>query len=424
MKASGREETKVEKKEEETDFRTKQIHELEKLQQVLDENNILRAKFNCLSTQVAPLIDSFGPAPTNQQQQFQSEKTMTPEEIEALKQKLEQTLAEYREETRQAGLLNSEIERQYTELSSLKMHFRLDQDERLTKQNQSSNQALINFRDKSHRVNETSNVERDRLQKAIILLNNIQDSSNADIKEFEEQTRTNNKGIQHLSSSITIAKEDIRDYSDQIQKLEPKLQEYEQLKEKHQQSEELVVKLNDELESLRKQVDTQSLTANVRRQIDLGNRTIEDLNRQIDLLLAKASQKQDKCKEARTRIADLQYKLEKTTHETDGLKRVKNDLKNKKQKIIDELNNCREMHETAGGENDLLSKKIADGITVGNKAPWQIRKELLNLKAEIKQLDSIQKTQSEFENKLSSSQPTTAMIPQRKRVAMIPMKKV
>ena len=110
------------------DFHQKQIKELEKLQRVLDENNALRGKFNALQAQVAPLADSFGSASFPV---FANERVYKPEEIENMRQKLEQTLADYRVETQSAGRLNAEVETLYTELSSLRMKFRLDQDERL-----------------------------------------------------------------------------------------------------------------------------------------------------------------------------------------------------------------------------------------------------------------------------------------------------
>jgi hypothetical protein len=183
------------------DFRQKQIRELEQLQITLDENNVIRQKFNALQTQVAPLVDSFAPAPVIQ---YQSERVYTPEEIEAMKQKLEQTLSDYREETFIAGRLNSEMEKRYTELSNMRMRFRLDQDERLTRQNLMAAAGLANFRVKSVKVSETTSFERERLAKAVGYLQHIFDSSTQDIREYETQNRANNRGIQELSASITV----------------------------------------------------------------------------------------------------------------------------------------------------------------------------------------------------------------------------
>ncbi|OHS99982.1 hypothetical protein TRFO_33440 [Tritrichomonas foetus] len=412
------------KKKAKEDFRTKQIQELEKLQKVLDENTLLRSKFNALQAQVAPLVDSYGPAPTQQATQFQNDRILTPEEIEALKQKLEQTLTEYRDETRVASLLNSEIEKKYNELSSLKMKFRLDQDEKLTKQNQTSEIGMTNFKAKSQRVNEVWSAERQRLNKAINFLRSIYESSSADTKEYDEQMRTNNRGIQHLSSSITIAREDIRDFTEQLMKIEPKLQEYFQLKDKHQKSEELVVKLSDEVDQLKKQVDTESLTANVRRQIDYGNRTIADLNRSIDQVINKTATTQDKIKETKNRIASLEKQLERTKNDTDDLRKVAHSLIRKKEAVKIDLDACRKEHENSGGENALIAKELNDGISLEQTtAPWGIRKQLLELKGEIQELDKIEEKQIEFESQLSNSLPKSAVVPLRKRVPMIPMKK-
>lgn len=405
------------------DFRTKQIRELEKLQVVLDENTILRSKYNALLAQVAPLTDDINSPPPMQTGgiQFQSDRVYTPEEIEQLRQKLAQTLTEYRDETRVASLLNSEIEKKYNELSSLKMKFRLDQDEKLTKQNQASSLGMSSFKAKSQRVNETWNIERQRLNKAINFLQTIFDTSTADSKEFDEQMKANNRGIQHLSSSITIAKEDIRDFSDQIQKIEPKLQEYLRLKEKHQKAEELVVKLNDELDRLKKQVATESLTANVRRQIDSGNQTIADLNRSIDQIINKTAATQDEIKDIRTRITSLEKKLVRTRHETEELKRTKSALKKSKEEIKNKLEKCRIEQENAAGENVLISQELRDGIVLEqNTAPWKIRKQVLELKGELKKLDDIEEKQVEYEKKITKKEHYSAVTPLRKRVAMIP----
>ena len=179
--------TENEKKEEKEDFRTKQIKELEQLQIVLDENNVLRAKFNALQAQVTPLVDNFGPNAPCALPQFQQDKVFTPEEIEAMRTKLEQTLSEYRAETMAAGQLNSEIEKMYTQLSQLKMSFRLEQDSRLTQQNKVSAETLDSFKAKTRSVQENWSTEKQRLEKQIGFLKKVHESSSADIKEFEEQ---------------------------------------------------------------------------------------------------------------------------------------------------------------------------------------------------------------------------------------------
>lgn len=408
------------------DFRTKQIHELQQLQSVLDENTILRSKYNALLTQVAPLVDSFGPSPGQQGglPQFQPDREFTPEEIEQIRQKLDQTLAEYREETRIASLLNSEIEKKYNELSQLKMKFRLDQDEKLTKQNQASIQGMSNFKAKSERVHDAWRAERQRLNKAITFLKTLHDSSVSDTKEYEEQNRSNTRGIHHLSSSITIAKEDIRDFTDQLQKINPKIEEYNLLKEKHQQSEEQVVKLSDELDRLKKKVDTESLTANVRRQIDSGNHEIADLNRTIDHIINKTASTQDKVKEIRSRIILIEKKLEKTRRDTEELKKTKELLKNEKEIVKLELEDCRKKQENAAGENALILKELKDGISIEKtRSPWDIKKQILELKGDINQLYSIEEKQIEFESQLENSCRVSSVAPVRKRVAMIPLKK-
>ena len=270
------------------EYRNKQIRELEMLQRVIDENNVLRAKYNALQMQVAPLVDTVT-TPVAAGSQYQSERQISPEEVENFKQQLELTLTEYRKATQNAGKLNQQLERQYTDFSNLKMQTRLLQDERISRQDQISNMGITSFRSKIQRVKEQWNIERQRLSKSISFLKNIHDTSTADIREYEEQMRANNKGITHLSSSITIAKEDIRDFTKELEEIGPKLKQFEELQEKHQKSELLVVDLSDQIEDLKKKVETDSLTAKVRRQLDKGNKKIADLNRSIDQIQNRAT---------------------------------------------------------------------------------------------------------------------------------------
>jgi chromosome segregation ATPase len=409
-------ETEEKEVEPQVDFRQKQLKELEKLQMALDENNQIRGKYNALQAQVASLVDSFGPS---QVSSYQSEKVYTQEEIDAMKVKLEQTLSDYREETRVASKLNSEIEKLYTELSNMRMRSRLDQDERLTRQNQTAAAGLANFRLKSAKILELAAVEKQRLTKSVDYLRDVHETSQADMREFQEQNAANQRGIEQLSSSIASAKEDIRDFTDRLQKLEPKLQEYEELKAEHQKREEQVVALSDEFEALRKQVDTESLTASVRRQIDSSNRAIADLNRTIDQILNKASLVQEKLRGARTRVADLEGKIARTKAETAELQTAKTEMIAEKKKLKRDLKQCRIAHEMIGGDNRVLMKEIQDGIAVP-KAPWQIRRELLALKGDVKELTRIEAKQAKLEAALAGAIHPLTLVPLRKRVRLIP----
>jgi chromosome segregation ATPase len=398
------------------DFRQKQVHELEQLQIILDENNVIRQKFNALQTQVAPLVDSFAPAPVTA---FQSERVYTPEEIEAMKQKLEQTLTDYREETRIAGRLNSEIERRYTELSNMKMRFRIEQDERLTRQNVMAAAGLANFRVKSVKVSEATNFEKDRLAKAVKFLRHIFDTCTQDIKEFDEQRKANNRGIQELTASISIAKDDIRDFTDQLQRIQPRLREYEIMRAEHQASEELVVQLGDEFDNLRRKVETESLTASIRRELDAGNRTIADLNRTIDQILNKTSVSQERITECRTRIAELEGKIARANAETRALRRIRPTLEAAKGHLKTDLENCHLTHETIGGENELLDREIKERLTY-EREPWQVRQVLLSLKSDIRELGVIEAQQQRFEATIGKRPESLPALPPRKRLRLIP----
>lgn len=404
------------------EYRNKQIRELEMLQRVIDENNVLRAKYNALQMQVAPLVDTVT-TPVAAGSQYQSERQISPEEVENFKQQLELTLTEYRKATQNAGKLNQQLERQYTDFNNLKMQTRLLQDERISRQDQISNMGITSFRSKIQRVKEQWNIERQRLSKSISFLKNIHDTSTADIREYEEQMRANNKGITHLSSSITIAKEDIRDFTKELEEIGPKLKQFEELQEKHQKSELLVVDLSDQIEDLKKKVETDSLTAKVRRQLDKGNKKIADLNRSIDQIQNRATLELENVKEIKNRIFELEKQYEKIDNDTNSILEINKKLELQRKTIREELSKCIVANELAGGENLLLEKEVVDGVGLEPQSTSAIRKQMLSLKNELLELDDFQQKQYELENNLKVGQTPNIALPTRKRVPMIPLLK-
>jgi chromosome segregation ATPase len=310
------------------------------------------------------------------------------------------------------------MEKRYAELSALRMKIRLDQDERLTRQNVVASAALANFRVKSVKVSETTAVERDRLAKAVGYLQKIFDGSTRDIYSLETQNRLNSRGIQELTASIAITRDDIRDFTDQLQRIQPRLREYEVLRAEHQESEELVVKLGDEFDNLRKKVETDSLTASIRRELEAGNRTIADFNRTIDQILNKTSIAQERIAEAKIRVAALETKIARVTAETRILHRSKPALIAAKERLTRDLAQCQTAHGAMGGENELLTKEIEDGLMYG-KEPWEIRKELLSLKGEVRALDEIVDQEQKMESILTRPTVRVPALPPRKRFRLI-----
>ena len=92
-----------------------------------------------------------------------------------------------------------------------------------------------------------------------------------------------------------------------------------------------------------------------------------------------------------------------------------------KKMLTAELKHYRELYEERGGENDIISKKIEDGVIL-EKEPWEIRRQIIALKNEVKDMEEINKRQNEFEKRSSSTIAQNRAIPQRKRVPMIPLK--
>jgi hypothetical protein len=84
-----------------------------------------------------------------------------------------------------------------------------------------------------------------------------------------------------------------------------------------------------------------------------------------------------------------------------------------------DLRECRVAHENIGGENRLLVKEIRDGIVIP-KAPWQIRREMLALKGEVRELTRIETKQAKLEAALAGAVHPSTLLPLRKRVPLIP----
>ena len=405
------------------DLRMKQVRELEQLQKVIDENNELRATYNALQTQVVQNYTDTYKEPEEPSIQYQNETQITPEEVETLKEKLEKTLFEYKLLTQNVGKLNQQLERKYQTLNEIKMRTRIQQDERLSRQNHISANGIASFKEKTERVKEGWVIERKRLTKSIAYLKHVYTTSVADYKEYEEQLKANNKGLLHLSASITAAKDDIKEYQKQIESTESRLQIFEELQEKHRQSEVLVVELSDQIEDLKKKVDTDSLTAKVKKRLERGNQKIADLNRAIDQIQDKATAIKDTVKETKSRINDLNLKCEKIKKETNEILGIVKQLELERQQIKNELTKCFEINEVAGSNNILLTKEITDGVGLEPKSPMNVRRQMLLLKGEIVNLDTFQQKQVEMANNLKATFSSELKLPPRKRVPLIPLMK-
>lgn len=401
------------------DFRALQIEELEQLQKTIDENNTLRAKYQALLVQVPPL-EKVNISPPDQ---LQSSKTFTPEEAEEMRKQLETTLIEYRKETNQATKMNEELDKGYTHLADLRMKMRLAQDERIMRQNQISTNGITSFRAKVQKYKESWESERMRLDKAIESLKTVHTTALADMRELREQMRTNNKGIHHLSSSITIAKEDIKDFTDQQQKIGPLLKEFEEVHARHQESEMMVVQLSDQLDALRNQVETRSLTADVKRQLENKNKEIADLNRAIDQTQCKVAAVKEAMKEMKREIDELETECTRTTEETDRIIEIVERLREQRSQIRGNLKRCMEAGESAGGDNFELERQIENGLGFEPESPWAVRTQMLSLKKDLQQLDQIEEQKATYERSLEGDKVNPIYTPQRKRVPMIPLRR-
>ena len=160
---------------------------------------------------------------------------------------------------------------------------------------------------------------------------------------------------------------------------------------------------------------------NVRRQIEAGQQSISDLNIQIDKVQLQTAQIQEKAKETTKSIQSLQSKIEKIRSETKELKNSRNEMEQEKKKLIASINDIRTVRETKGGGNAELEKQLQAGITLTGEKPWRIRKQILSIKGDVKEMDRIVKDEAVVEQKLKNVTFERTVAPPRKRIPLIPL---
>jgi chromosome segregation ATPase len=198
------------------------------------------------------------------------------------------------------------------------------------------------------------------------------------------------------------------------------LREFEILQDNHRESELNVVVLSDELEKLRIQVETNSLTAQVRKELDDGRQAIEDVNLSIEQNNCKATALDTEIKAIHTRIGLLQKKLKDCDAQTQHLNGLRRTLMAQKERLKKEVVKCIEAAEDGGGENIALRQKLASGLGFEPGGVAGIRKDMLALKGDLRKLDCIEEDLEQFERGLLQEEVCPAELPPRKRVPLIP----
>jgi chromosome segregation ATPase len=179
------------------------------------------------------------------------------------------------------------------------------------------------------------------------------------------------------------------------------------------------VKLSDEFDDLRVQVETNSLTAKVRREMEEGNKMIDDLNRNVDQLQNRVSSTKLQINELNEEIAALDARCQAATRETDAIRVLIAKLTTQRAMLRENIARCCEDRDWTGGENVELRKRIRTGFGIERDAPWMVRKQLLNLKGELRELDAIQTARAEFEQNLERVHVDPVPLPIRKRIPLI-----
>ena len=325
----------------------------------------------------------------------------------------------YREETKTASFINAKIQQDHADFGKLKMQTQMDQEDRIEHQNQVAASMMDHFNEKTCKVRDVWKTERDRLNTAIGFLETVRKSAEIDYNEFSNQIVSNDKGIQHLKTSITIAREDIREYSEKIKELDPRLQYYIGLKEQHQQIEANVVELSDQFETLKQKVETESLTARVKEEIDKKNSEIAEIERTIDSTQMKTQsicESNMNMKEENARIAEEIESIKTQTSDANAL--IKS-YEEEKVFILNELAECRRLRGKAAGSNYLLSTKLDVGMDIESLPSWDIRRYIQTLKKDVAELDKSIKEQQQFEDKVNTFGTKDIAPPPRKRIPLI-----
>jgi chromosome segregation ATPase len=401
------------------DFRAQQLLHLQQLQRVLDENIVLRAKFNALQAQVAPLESASRPSALEI-----TEPRLPPERIEEIKLQLQRTLTLYREDVAAAGKIDQTLERLYREFSDMKMRLRMERDERMMHQNTVAANAITAFKMRGQRIRSGWELERRRLTARLAYFNEQTVVLNEDISDGRIRHVSNSRAIQTLTTSIKTATSDLKDFEKQRNTLLPQITEFKALEETLQNAETVVVTLNDTLESLESRVNTDSLKAQVKTQLDQGNAKVTELNRLIDDVQGKLSGITTQIQQTRRRISELNQRAKTVAKNTQEVRTVLDRLTGQRAVIKDRLLRCRQAGEEAGGARILLEKVLQSGFSSARERPWFIRKELLALKGNIRELDDVEEKVSELERELDVRSEEPVHVPQRRRVPMIPMLKL
>jgi hypothetical protein len=175
-----------------------------------------------------------------------------------------------------------------------------------------------------------------------------------------------------------------------------------------------VVALGNELDALHVQVETNSLTARVRKRLSDSHQRIDELNGFIDAV---------NCQTIRDRIIELDAKGSTTARNTREVRAVVARLTAERAEMKAQLARCCRAADDAAGERILLAKKVSRGFGYQKDPPWMIRKEILTLKEDIIELERVEERAQEFEQSLELGRRPPVNLPSRKRVPLIPVQK-
>ena len=98
-------------------------------------------------------------------------------------------------------------------------------------------------------------------------------------------------------------------------------------------------------------------------------------------------------------------------------------LRAQRDQLKKSLKRCMEAGESAGGDCFNIECNLESGLGFEPNSALTIRKDMLSLKQELRELTRMEEENDSFEKSLERDQITPVPMPQRKRVPMIPLKR-
>jgi hypothetical protein len=119
-------------------------------------------------------------------------------------------------------------------------------------------------------------------------------------------------------------------------------------------------------------------------------------------------------RQARIRITELDARAAARVSGPQEVRAALEKMTGRRAAIKERLLRCRQAGEEAGGTRILLEKVLQSGFSSARERPWLIRKELLALKGNIRELDEVKDKVIELEHELEVKNEEPLHVPHRR----------